>query len=74
MEIKITGKIVLVTGAGTGIGRAIAKEFANAGGKVLIVGRAEETLKETASLNKNIKYLVADLTRHELHQENIWTA
>lgn len=65
MDIKITGKRAIVTGAGTGIGRAIAQELAEAGAKVLVVGRTESTLQETASLHQEIEYLVADLNKDE---------
>ena len=65
MDIKITGKRAIVTGAGTGIGRAIAQELAEAGAKVLVVGRTESTLKETSALHQEIDYLVADLNKDE---------
>lgn len=41
-------KTVLVTGAGTGIGRATASAFAALGAKVLLCGRRRERLEETA--------------------------
>jgi short-subunit dehydrogenase len=40
----------IVTGAGQGIGQALALEFAAMGGHLLLVGRKEETLRETARL------------------------
>ena len=42
-------RVAIVTGAGTGIGQAIALELAGAGVRTLIVGRREEPLKETAA-------------------------
>ncbi|WP_367109238.1 SDR family NAD(P)-dependent oxidoreductase [uncultured Psychrobacter sp.] len=41
-------KTVIVTGAGSGIGRATAIRFANEGASVVLVGRTAKTLEETA--------------------------
>ena len=41
-------KTVIVTGAGSGMGRATALRFANEGATVVLVGRTSETLEETA--------------------------
>jgi NAD(P)-dependent dehydrogenase (short-subunit alcohol dehydrogenase family) len=43
---RLQGKIAIVTGAGTGIGRAIATAFVREGARVTIVGRREEKLNE----------------------------
>ena len=43
-------KVVLISGGGTGIGRGIAVLFARLGAKVVICGRREELLEETAAL------------------------
>ena len=43
-------KIVWITGAGTGIGRATAQAFAQAGCRIAITGRRAEMLHETAAL------------------------
>ncbi len=51
-EFDFTGKNVLITGAGSGIGRSTAIEFAKAGAKVFIVGRRLEKLSETADIMK----------------------
>lgn len=42
-------KTVIVTGAGSGIGRATAIRFAREGANVVLVGRTTQTLEETAS-------------------------
>lgn len=47
MTARFTGKTVLVTGGGTGIGQAIALAFAREGARIVVAGRREEPLKET---------------------------
>ncbi|MFJ2950768.1 SDR family NAD(P)-dependent oxidoreductase [Streptomyces sp. NPDC087226] len=56
-----SGQVVIVTGAGTGIGRATAIAFAEAGARVLGVGRREEPLKETAAAHGHIDVLPVDI-------------
>ena len=57
MYKSLNNKVALVTGAGTGIGRAIAQRLADEGANVLIVGRTETTLVETAAYSdKTVSY------------------
>jgi NAD(P)-dependent dehydrogenase (short-subunit alcohol dehydrogenase family) len=44
----MSSKTVVVTGAGSGVGRAVAIRFASAGWNVALVGRRAEPLQETA--------------------------
>ncbi|MFD0120338.1 SDR family NAD(P)-dependent oxidoreductase [Streptomyces virginiae] len=56
-------RIVVVTGAGTGIGRATARAFAAEGAHVIAVGRRAEPLDGTAAADRTrITPLAADIT------------
>ena len=46
---KFTGRHILITGAGSGIGAAIAREFANQGANVTLAGRRHEPLAKLAN-------------------------
>ncbi|MDE1154084.1 MAG: glucose 1-dehydrogenase [Micavibrio sp.] len=47
-DYGLSGKIVIVTGGGRGLGLALSRGFAAAGAKVAIVGRTMETLEAAA--------------------------
>lgn len=47
--MRFTDKVCLVTGAGSGIGRAAAMRFAAEGGKVVVIDRSEAGGNETVS-------------------------
>ena len=48
--MDLSNKSVLVTGAGSGIGRATAIALARKGTRLTLAGRREEPLQETAKL------------------------
>lgn len=59
---KLRDKVVVVTGGSSGIGKSIALKFAEEGANIIIVGRHEDTLKEVASKNDKISYVIGDMT------------
>lgn len=64
MNNCLKDKVVLVTGGGRGIGKYIAEKMIGEGAEVIITGRNERTLKETASkLGKMCHPVVFDVTR-----------
>jgi NAD(P)-dependent dehydrogenase (short-subunit alcohol dehydrogenase family) len=72
--LTFAGHVAVVTGAGSGIGRATAVAFAEAGAQVLGVGRREAPLKETAALHSRIGVLAIDVCADGAPAEVIRTA
>jgi NAD(P)-dependent dehydrogenase (short-subunit alcohol dehydrogenase family) len=64
---SLTEKTILVTGASSGIGKAIALECSKMGASVIITGRNEERLSQTFELLEgcNHKKIVSDLISEE---------
>lgn len=66
MFSPIEGRSVIVTGGSKGIGRGIAKVFADAGAQVLITGRDEDALREAATaIGGATTHTVADVRSRE---------
>jgi meso-butanediol dehydrogenase/(S,S)-butanediol dehydrogenase/diacetyl reductase len=65
--MRFDGKVGLITGAGSGIGRATAMGFAKRGGKVAVAdvngGNAEQVVKEITSAGGAAIAVTADMTR-----------
>ncbi len=49
VPVELQGRVAVITGGGTGIGRACAELFAAEGARIVIAGRREGPLSETAS-------------------------
>ena len=64
--MSLRDKVALVTGGGSGIGKAIAKALLAEGCKVIINGRNEEKLNQAKSeLGDNVESIVCDVTDEE---------
>ena len=48
MDLHLKDKVVVITGGGTGIGKAAAREFLREGARVWVLGRREEVLSQFA--------------------------
>lgn len=59
---RLSGKKIIVTGGGKGLGAAMATKFVSEGALVLISGRNEETLKEKAE-QIGCQYLTLDVQK-----------
>ncbi|HTO71923.1 MAG TPA: SDR family oxidoreductase [Myxococcota bacterium] len=59
----LAGKVAFVTGGATGIGFACAKAIADAGGRVMICARREDTLRDAAAkLGRSADWTACDVT------------
>ncbi len=72
--MRLQGKKAVITGGGSGIGKAIALRFAEQGAQVLIAARRSERLAETARLSPRIDWVSVDLTAPEGPQQLVQAA
>jgi 3-oxoacyl-[acyl-carrier protein] reductase len=74
---ELTGRVALVTGAGSGLGQGIALELARAGARVAIVDRDERAARETVAMLSTVdgdgQAYVADVTKR-IEVDATWDA
>ncbi|MBU2668124.1 SDR family oxidoreductase [Actinoplanes bogorensis] len=79
MPERLTGRTALVSGAGNGLGRAIARALDAEGARVVLVGRRREPLLDTLAALGSARVATADVSdpasvdalRHELRDEQV---
>jgi NAD(P)-dependent dehydrogenase (short-subunit alcohol dehydrogenase family) len=69
---KLDGKVAIVTGAGSGIGRAIAERYASEGAKVVLSDISEkggnDTLKQITAMGAQATFVKADASKAADHE------
>jgi NAD(P)-dependent dehydrogenase (short-subunit alcohol dehydrogenase family) len=69
--MKLDNQVALITGAGRGIGRAIAMAFARQGADLALVARTESELEETAQMIRAAGHRVVAVTADVSHREHV---
>ncbi|XP_012269312.2 L-xylulose reductase [Athalia rosae] len=71
MNISFEGKRILVTGAGQGIGRALALRLSKFGGKVIAISRTKKHLDTLAAEDSSIETIQANLENWDSTRDTV---
>lgn len=66
--MKPSGNTILVTGGGSGIGRALAQRWHDLGNHVIVAGRRQEALDETIAGRANMSAMILDIDKPDAIQ------
>lgn len=67
--MELTSKVALITGASSGIGKAIAQELDTAGVKLVLTARSQGKLEEIASTLKQAQVFAGEITDPDVPQK-----
>ena len=70
MPFDVSGKRILVTGAGRGIGRALVKAIVDAGGEVYALIKSKDLLDSLAKESDKIHVFQVDLRQEKYTERN----
>jgi uncharacterized oxidoreductase len=63
--MQMSGNTILITGGGSGIGRALAEALQSEGNQIIVAGRRKKVLEETLAANPNMKTVELDVASAE---------
>jgi short-subunit dehydrogenase involved in D-alanine esterification of teichoic acids len=64
-KMDVSGKLIVITGGGSGMGLEMAKSFAQDGAHVVITGRTKSKLETAAKEHENITPFVCDVSKDD---------
>jgi ribitol 2-dehydrogenase len=74
-EGRLTGRVALITGASSGIGRSYAQLLSAEGARLVLVGRSEERLRRVAdALPGEARIVAGDVAHPEVSERAVQTA